>query len=114
MALSLKIMSFNIRFGTAKETLEKNTWPQRFKAVLAVLDRHDADIMALQEALKYQVDDILRERPHLAAVCHGRDDGRDRGEVCAVRPSPHEFTITDINAGNGDIIPQRSNMLYWG
>ena len=45
----LRVMSFNIRYGTANDGA--NRWPNRRELVFGVLREHDCDVVGLQEAL---------------------------------------------------------------
>jgi endonuclease/exonuclease/phosphatase family metal-dependent hydrolase len=53
IGLSLSIMSFNIRRGTAKDG--RNHWAFRRSLVHAVLDRYHPDVLGLQEAMDFQI-----------------------------------------------------------
>ena len=53
---SLKIMSFNIRRGTAHDG--RNRWAFRRHLVLEVLTRYHPDVLGLQEALDFQIAEI--------------------------------------------------------
>ena len=52
-ALSLNIMSFNIRRGTAKDG--RNHWILRRNLVHEVLNRYRPDVLGLQEAMDFQI-----------------------------------------------------------
>jgi endonuclease/exonuclease/phosphatase family metal-dependent hydrolase len=54
--LSLKIMSFNIRRGTARDG--RNRWAFRRHLVREVLTRYNPDVLGLQEALGFQIEEI--------------------------------------------------------
>jgi endonuclease/exonuclease/phosphatase family metal-dependent hydrolase len=56
IGLSLNIMSFNIRRGTARDG--KNHWKFRRKFVCELLNRYRPDVMGLQEALDFQISEI--------------------------------------------------------
>jgi endonuclease/exonuclease/phosphatase family metal-dependent hydrolase len=51
--LSLNIMSFNIRRGTAKDG--RNHWIFRRKLVHEILDRYRPDVLGVQEAMDFQI-----------------------------------------------------------
>jgi endonuclease/exonuclease/phosphatase family metal-dependent hydrolase len=52
--------------------------------VCDVLRRHDPDIVGLQEALRFQIDDIRAALPEYAEIGVGRDDGKTQGEYSAI------------------------------
>ena len=59
--LSLSIMSFNIRRGTAKDGW--NHWIFRRKLVHEILNRYRPDVLGLQEAMDFQITAIHRMLP---------------------------------------------------
>ena len=75
-------MSFNIRYGTAKDG--ENHWTERREMLLDVIREQDADIVGLQEALASQIDEIVAAVPIYAVVGVGRDDAARAGEFSAI------------------------------
>jgi endonuclease/exonuclease/phosphatase family metal-dependent hydrolase len=80
--ISLKAMSFNIRYGTANDG--ENSWPLRKDAVLAFLATCDYDVIGLQEALFHQLQEIREAAPFFHYIGVGRDDGIAEGEYSAI------------------------------
>lgn len=78
----LTIMTFNIRYGTAADG--ENQWNARREHLFEVIRREDADLLGLQEALDFQIDEILKAAPMYAVVGVGRDDGAEAGEYSAI------------------------------
>jgi endonuclease/exonuclease/phosphatase family metal-dependent hydrolase len=78
----LTVMSFNIRYGTANDG--ENRWAARRGLLFDVLREQDADLIGLQEALDFQIDEILAAAPAYAAIGVGRDDGARKGEYVAI------------------------------
>ena len=78
----LTVMSFNVRYGTAKDG--DNVWTARRDLLFDVLREQDADLIGLQEALDFQIDEILAAVPGYAVVGVGRDDGARKGEYAAI------------------------------
>jgi endonuclease/exonuclease/phosphatase family metal-dependent hydrolase len=78
----LTVMSFNIRYATAKDG--DNRWEARRELLLDVIREQDADVVGLQEALDFQVDEIVAAVPIYAVVGVGRDDGARQGEYAAI------------------------------
>lgn len=78
----LIVMSFNIRYGTANDG--ENAWPKRRQLVIDCIRASAADVVGLQEALKPQIDELLAAMPEYASIGVGRDDGKTRGEHCAI------------------------------
>ncbi len=78
----LAVMSFNIRYGTAKDG--ENNWTARRAMLFDLVREQDADIIGLQEALDFQIDEMAAAAPYYAVIGVGRDDGRARGEFSAI------------------------------
>lgn len=78
----LTVMSFNIRYGTADDG--ENRWTARREQLFELLRDQDADLVGLQEALGFQIQEIVEAMPGYAAVGVGRDDGRAAGEHAAI------------------------------
>src|SRR5262245_21019071 len=78
----LQVMTFNIRYGTAKDG--DNAWPARREMLFDLIRERDADLIGLQEALAFQIDEILAAAPGYAAVGVGRDDAARAGEFSAI------------------------------
>ena len=78
----IKVMSYNIRYGTAKDG--PNSWEFRREAAAAmILDQHPA-VFGVQEALPLQLDYLKAHCPAYNWVGVGRDDGISKGECMAV------------------------------
>jgi len=75
-------MTFNIRYGTANDG--ENRWTNRRDMLFALLRAENPDLIGLQEALRFQIDEILAAVPGYAVVGVGRDDGRAAGEMSAI------------------------------
>lgn len=79
---SLAVMTFNIRYGTADDG--ENRWSARRDMLFALLRKENPDLIGLQEALRFQIDEILAAVPGYAVVGVGRDDGKAAGEMSAI------------------------------
>lgn len=82
IGLELRIMSFNIRYGTADDGEDR--WEKRKDLVFGVIRKREPDVVALQEALRFQIDEIRRSLPVYGKVGVGRDDGAAKGELAAI------------------------------
>jgi endonuclease/exonuclease/phosphatase family metal-dependent hydrolase len=78
----LTVMSFNIRYGTAKDG--ENHWTERRQMLFDLIKERDADLVGLQEALAAQIEEIVAAVPGYAVVGVGRDDAAKRGEFSAI------------------------------
>src|SRR4030042_4490462 len=59
--LELRVMSFNIRYGSADDG--ENRWEKRMEMVFDLLRSHHSDVVGLQEALRFQIDEIRKAVP---------------------------------------------------
>jgi endonuclease/exonuclease/phosphatase family metal-dependent hydrolase len=77
----LRVMTFNIRYGDADDG--PNRWPRRREMLLEVIREFDPDVLGVQEALRYQLDEIGETLPEHVCVGVGREaDGG--GEYSAI------------------------------
>lgn len=91
--LELSVMTFNIRYGTANDGAD--AWPHRRAMVVDVIREHDPDVVGLQEALAFQLDELLDALPGYASVGVGRNDGRAAGEYTAILYRPARFDLAE-------------------
>jgi len=78
----VKVITFNIRYGTAKDG--ENSWPHRKNLVARVIRTDSPDVFGVQEALKFQLDDLQTWLPGYRFLGTGRDDGKEGGEYTAI------------------------------
>ena len=89
----LTVMTFNIRYGTAADG--QNHWRERRKLLLDLVRRQNADLVGLQEALDFQIREIVKASPHYAVIGVGRDDGKTDGEYSAILFRRDRFHVAD-------------------
>lgn len=78
----LTFMTFNIRYGTANDG--PNHWDLRRAALIDLVKAQNPDVLGLQEALHFQIDEILAAMPDYRMVGVGRTDGGHGGEYSAI------------------------------
>jgi endonuclease/exonuclease/phosphatase family metal-dependent hydrolase len=78
----LNVMTFNIRYGNADD--KENSWPNRREMVFGVLREQAPDVVGLQEALRFQIDEIRAALPQYGEIGVGREDGKAGGEYSAI------------------------------
>lgn len=78
----LRVMCFNVRYGTADDG--PNCWDHRRELAARTIRRFDPDLLGVQEALRFQADDLRAALQGYGFVGAGRDDGLDAGEFCGV------------------------------
>jgi endonuclease/exonuclease/phosphatase family metal-dependent hydrolase len=78
----LTVMSFNIRYGTAADG--PNRWELRRAMLIKLIQEQNPDLLGLQEALHFQIDEMLAAMPEYRMVGVGRSDGGQSGEYSAI------------------------------
>jgi endonuclease/exonuclease/phosphatase family metal-dependent hydrolase len=94
MRETLRVMSYNIRCGSCERADDVNHWSRRKFLVADVIQKSDADVIGLQEAELFQVQDLASLLPDFDWVGVGRDDGKEQGEMTAVLVRRSAFDIT--------------------
>lgn len=110
--LALTVMSFNIRYGTANDG--DNSWPHRRELVMRVIKDRDADILGVQEALTFQLDEITASVPAYAVIGVGRDDGRAKGEYTAILYRADRFHVDSSGTFWLSDTPETVASTSWG
>lgn len=90
-ASEFRVMTFNIRYGTAKDG--DDAWERRSPLVLGLLRERSAEIVGLQEALRFQLDAIEGVLPTHVALGVGRDDGASQGEHATLLVARDRFEV---------------------
>jgi endonuclease/exonuclease/phosphatase family metal-dependent hydrolase len=78
----LRIMTFNIRYGTAADG--ENSWQFRKENVVKTILNFNPDLLSMQEALQMQIDELIKQMPAYSSLGVGRDDGKSGGEHSAI------------------------------
>ena len=79
---AIRTMSFNIRYGTANDGI--NRWDLRKEFVIETIRAYSPDLLGTQETLASQRDYLSETLPGYEAVGVGRDDGKLQGEMAAL------------------------------
>lgn len=79
---SLTVMSFNIRYGTASDG--DDAWPHRRALLIETIAGRQPDVLGLQEALRFQLDELASALPGYGEIGVGREDGVTAGEYAAI------------------------------
>ena len=80
-APDIKVMSYNIRFGTAKDG--ENHWDKRKDFLAETIKAFAPDLLGTQETLGFQRDFLAATLPGYEVLGVGRDDGKEEGEMMA-------------------------------
>ena len=108
----LTIMSFNIRYGTAKDG--ENAWSARRAMLFDVLRDQNADLVGLQEALDTQIAEIVNALPGFGTIGVGRDDARSGGEFSAILFRATRFTVAEAGTFWFSDTPSIPASKSWG
>ena len=79
---TVALMSFNVRYGTARDGA--NSWDSRRDLVFERIHAAAPDVVGVQEALAFQLDQLVAALPGYVAFGVGRDDGARGGEFSAI------------------------------
>jgi endonuclease/exonuclease/phosphatase family metal-dependent hydrolase len=108
----IKVMSFNIRYGTADDG--ENSWEKRREMVFDVICGYKGDVVGLQEALRFQIDEIRRALPEYGEVGVGREDGKKEGEYCCILYRKDRFKVADSGTFWFSNSPWVPGSIHWG
>ena len=79
---AVRVMSFNVRYGSAWDG--DNRWDKRKDLLVETIQAFDPDLLGTQETLAFQRDYIAAALPGHEAWGVGRKDGAAKGEMCAL------------------------------
>lgn len=108
----LKVMTFNIRYGTANDG--ENNWKARKSLVFEVIRNNNPDLIGLQEALDFQINEILDELPGYYFIGVGRDDGKSSGEYSAILFAKDRFIVDTTETFWFSEAPDIAGSITWG
>lgn len=78
----LKVMSYNIRNGVAKDGT--NSWEFRYPTTAMMLEDQQPDIFGIQEAYDFQIEYIEEYVTNYSSVGVGREDGKSKNEHMSI------------------------------
>jgi len=110
--LEVSVMSFNIRYGMADDG--PNHWDKRKELVFDVLRKHRPDVVGLQEALGFQIDEVCKALPQYAMIGGGRDDGKTKGEYSAILYRRERFEVEQSGTFWLSDTPEVPGSITWG
>jgi endonuclease/exonuclease/phosphatase family metal-dependent hydrolase len=105
-------MSFNIRYGTAQDG--DDAWSLRRERTFAVIRDAAPDVLSVQEALRFQLDEIGAEFPVYREVGVGRDDGKTAGEYAAILYRSDRLTPDSSGTFWLSDTPEAPGSMSWG
>src|SRR5205085_9690551 len=78
----LRVMSYNIRYGTAADG--DNHWDKRKEFLVETIKAFGPDLLGTQETLGFQRDYLAEKLSGYDVLGVGRDDGKEKGEMAAL------------------------------
>jgi endonuclease/exonuclease/phosphatase family metal-dependent hydrolase len=108
----LRVLTFNIRYGTANDG--PNHWKFRREKVFAVLREEHPSVCGLQEALRFQLDEIAAAVPGYQELGVGRDDGKTKGEYAAILVETSRFSVVQSSTVWLSDTPTQPGSKSWG
>lgn len=89
------MMSFNVRYDTAKDG--QHNWTHRRRLVAETIRYHAPDVVGIQEAMHHQLRELETLLPGYRWVGDARDTAARGGEHTAVGYRDDRFSATDTN-----------------
>lgn len=110
--LEISVMSYNIRYGSANGG--KRSWKNRRAILVELMRMQKADLIGVQEALKFQLDEIRKELPIYGEIGAGRDDGKTSGEYAAILYKTERFDVVESGTFWFSDTPDAAGSKSWG
>ena len=107
----LKVMSFNIRYGTAPDGA--NAWPHRRELVKDLIKNESPDLLGVQEALRDQLDELAAALPEYSMAGVGREPAGG-GEYSAILYRRSRFDLADCGTFWLSDTPEVPGSRSWG
>ena len=108
----VRVMTFNIRYGTANDG--DDAWPLRRQLVFDVIREFEPGVLGLQEALRFQLDELGAALPGYREIGVGRDDGVRAGEYAAILVDTTRFTVSAEGTFWLSDRPAEPGSMTWG
>jgi len=108
---ALSVMTFNIRYGTARDGA--NHWDKRKELCAARVRHFDPDVLGLQESLAFQNDYLRAHCPGYTFIGVGRDDGKQSGEFSTLLVRTARFTVVDSGTFWLSTTPETAGSKSW-
>ena len=89
-SLRIRLLSWNIQVGYDNGILSNN-WSNRKKKIVKTIRKHSPDFFCIQEGSPDQIKYLRSNFQNYSMVGVGRDNGRDKGEHCAIFYLPGKF-----------------------
>lgn len=108
----LQVMTFNIRVGLAPDG--PDAWPHRVDQVSALIRQVAPDVLGVQEALRFQLDEMETSLRGYSEIGVGRDDGHEAGEYSAILYRSDRLEMLDHGTFWLSDTPSVPGSMTWG
>ncbi len=105
-------MSFNIRLGVVDDG--ENSWKYRNEFLCQTIKKFNPELLGLQEAFLFQIDEILKHFPNMALMGVGRDDGKQGGEYSCILYDKTRFNVDTTETFWFSDTPNIPGSKHWG
>jgi len=89
----LSLMTYNIRYATVND--QENQWEKRKEYLSQQVDFYAPDVFGIQEGLLSQLTFLNEALPSYTFIGVGRDDGKQKGEYCAIFFNEEKIQLLD-------------------
>lgn len=110
--VSADVVSFNIRYGTPGDG--ENKWKSRRDRVFSIFKKYKEGIIATQEALPLQIEQILEEVPQLDVVYRSRTEKDKAGESNAIFYNKENWRVVTHETFWLSATPEKPASKSWG
>ncbi len=108
--LDIRVMTFNIRNGRAKDG--DNRWELRKEFVCDVIRDYSPDVLGVQEAFRFQLDEFNKQLTQYGEIGTGRD-GESKGEYSSILYLKTRFNVEDSGTFWLSDTPEKPS-AHWG
>lgn len=109
---TVRVLTFNIRYGTANDGA--HVWAARRAHVITTIRDHAPHLLGVQEALRFQLDELHAALPGYLEIGVGRDDGLIAGEYAAVLVDTLRFSVIGSGTFWLSDTPDVPGSMHWG
>lgn len=90
---NIKVMTYNIRCGFCEDSSSVNNWSNRKYFVAYLIKNHNPDLIGLQEAEMFQVNELIEMLDEYSWYGVSREDGKESGESTAILYKKKKFEV---------------------
>ncbi len=112
--LEVRLMTFNIRYGTADD--RENRWEKRRDLVFGVIREHRPDAVGIQEAQRFQIDELRKALPAYGRIGLGAEVGEKEkdGEHAPILYRTDRFRVDEEGTFWFSDTPEVAGSRGWG